>query len=85
MESNIKKQAEPQKAHEAICSDIEIKRWLKTKLELISYSIPNYIMTPDGTLSQIYDSITQKRLDYIDEQIEFRKQKILSFYNCLLP
>jgi len=83
MESNIKKQAEPQKAHEAILSDTGIKQLIEKKTEIYSMSTPFYMLHLDGTMKAIYDTKTKTILEKLDQQIEVRKQQILSFYNCL--
>ncbi len=83
MESNIKKQTEPQKAHEAILSDITIKRLLEIKIDIYKNVVPTYIMTPKGELKAIFSTKATAKLNEIERQINEIKQRILSFYNCL--
>ena len=83
MESNIKKQAEPQKAHEEIMSDISIKRLLEIKIDIYKNVVPAYIMTPKGELKAIFPTEISNKLNEIDRQIDEIKHRILYFYNCL--
>ena len=82
MESNIKKQPNIRKAHEAILSDNFINQLIAKKSDILDACIPTYRIS-NGKLEIIFSVEVEEFLIKVDEQIEMRKKQILSAYDCL--
>lgn len=78
--SSIQKPDRTREIHEAILNDLGIIALNKERFNIYCMATP-VIRLENGTVEHLYNEPTAKILAMIEEQIENRKQEIISFYN----
>ena len=67
---------------EAVQNDAQIKALNKKLNDLYMYSTPKYVMQTNGSINPINSKEFDETVANIVEQINLRRQQIMSAYNC---